>query len=144
MEDELITLCYSIIPLIHCIVPYPNTILQEMNSTVTSYNSPGCRQATDQSLDQCVNVKGFNYTNLLQAFYSNNTDVYMPLLNRYVNILCGSNACRDALINVYRSCHSDELVSVHCRCVCVRMGVCVCVYVYLCVCVSGCEYVVCR
>ena len=95
ITDELISICYSIIPLIFCIVPYPNT-LQDMNSTVI-YISPGCKQANAKLMDQCINVQGFNYNKLLAAFSSNNTDLYLPLLNRWVNILCGSNVCRDAI-----------------------------------------------
>ena len=110
---------YVINPLdIHPCILY-NT-LQGMNFSMI--NSTICQQAYAQAIDQCLTVQGLNLTDLIVAFSTNNASVYMPLLNRLVNLLCGGSGCRDSILNVYRACIPGISVSV---CVCVCMCMCV-------------------
>ena len=87
------------------------------------FNSTICSQSYAQAIDQCLTVQGLNLTDFFVALSSNDTAVYMPLLNRLVNLLCGGSACRDSILNVYRACIPGMSVSVHCTCVCMHVHV---------------------
>ena len=121
---------------------YSNT-LQGVSLT-SMFNNANCSQAYAQAIDQCLSVQGLNLDDLIAAFSSNNATVYMPLLNRLVNLLCGGSACRVSILNAYRACMPGMSVSVHCTCVCMDVCVFICVYicaflcVHMCVCLFVC------
>ena len=92
------------------------------------FNSTICRQAYVEVIDQCLTAHGLNLSNLTMGLSPNNTAVYMSVLNRLINILCGDSDCRESVMNAYEACIPGISVSVHSTCVNVCVCVCVCVF----------------